>query len=503
MSRPDSQLWQGATAEEWASLLSSDVFTPCDMQDVPAGVKPIPTRWVFDIKTTQHGTIERYKARVVVKGYFQRSGIDYDEVFAPTARQASLRALLAVVAAQDLHLRQLDVKTAFLNGDIDTEVYVLPPPGYSDKPGRVFRLNKALYGLKQAGRQWSIKLGAELARLGFSPSGADPSLYIRRGADGSIVYMLVHVDDILVAASDFSVMQQVISQLGSVFTLRDLGDASYYLGMEIVRNRQARTVKLSQQRYVLDLVQRFGLDSTPPKDVPMTTSARLTRAGPDTQLTVHPYSELVGALLYLSTSTRPDISFAVGVLTRFMANPLDAHYAAAKHVLKYVKGTASMGLVYGARGGLSGFCDSDYASDVDTRRSTSAYAFTLGGAAIAWSSKLQQTVATSTCEAEYMAAGAATREALWLRSLLHDLGVPVATVPVGCDNQGAIALVRNPITSPRSKHIDVTHHFVRERVVRQEVSFHYVDTRANVADVLTKALPRDQFVACRTGLGLR
>jgi hypothetical protein len=264
------------------------------------------------------------------------------------------------------------------------------------------------------------------------------------------------------------------------------------------------TLKMSQKRLASELVSRFGLATANGRDIPMSPSLKLSRSdNPNPATMDFPYSELVGALLYLSTCTRPDIAQAVGVLTRYMSNPSSEHWLAAKAVLRYIAGTLDYGVIYNAnKPGLVAYCDADYAGDIDTRRSTTGYVFIMHGGAISWNSRLQPTVAVSTTEAEYMAASSAVKEALWLRLLLGDLGYAMPTMTINCDNQGAIKLLKNPIASQRSKHIDIQHHFVRERVARGEIAFQYCDTKKMTADIMTKALPKPKFDDCRISMGI-
>ena len=438
----------------------------------------------------------------MAKGCQQREGIDYNEVYAPVSKQTTLRVLLSEVAVNDLELHQLDIKTAFLNGDLDEEIFMVQPPGYEEGgPSVTCKLQKSLYGLKQAPRAWFAKLKSELENRGLIASEADPALFISE-KDGRRTYVLVYVDDILVAGT-LENIKFVKSVLQEKFDVKDMGEAAFYLGMEITRDRPNKTLFLTQRRYIRDLLQKFEMTEAGTRSVPMDVSTRLSK---DAGEPLHNgrYSELVGGLLYASVYTRPDIAQAVGALARYMSKPTMVHWTAAKEVLRYLVGTASAGIVYGQQGrsGLIGFCDSDFAGDVDTRRSTTGYAFLLNGGVISWSSRFQPTVAASTTEAEYMAAAAATKEALWLRKLLADFGKTLSAVEIFCDNQGAIQLLKHPIASSRSKHIDVLHHFVRERVARGEVHFTYIKTSDQVADIMTKALPPVKFKMCCDEMGL-
>lgn len=496
-----AEFWKQAMDEEMASLRANNTWT---LEPAPAGVKPIPCKWVFKVKRDADGNIERYKARLVAKGFKQKAGIDFDEVYAPVSKHASLRALLSVVADEDLELHQLDVKTAFLNGVLEEEIYMEQPEGYQEQGPRVAcRLQRALYGLRQAPRAWHTRLKQELEAMGFQASEADPGLWVLRGKE-STVYLLVYVDDLLIASRDLGAVQAVKDMLMSIFDARDLGEARVFLGMEIVRDRVQGTIHLSQRKLAEELVSKHGLGGAKPASVPLSPSVKLSKhEGQPLDTNRYPYSELVGSLLYLSVCTRPDIAQAVGALARYMSAPLKPHWDAAKQVVRYLLGTVGQGITFGTGKGLQGYCDADYAGDVDTRRSTTGFVFVLNGGAVCWSSRLQPTVAASTTEAEYMAAAHAVKEALWLRKLLPVFGLDVTPVEVLCDNQGAIKLLKHAIASLRSKHIDVIHHFARERVARGEVVFHYCSTAEMVADCMTKAVPACKFVKCKEGMGVQ
>jgi len=277
----------------------------------------------------------------------------------------------------------------------------------------------------------------------------------------------------LIGSSKLSCVEEVKKKLGSVMSIKDMGEAKHYLGMEIQRS-QGR-VLLSQQRYTAEILERFGMESAKVEGKPLPEGTQLGRTLGDRlgEREAGLYREITGCLMYLSCCTRPDIAQGVGLLTRAMKEPRTVHLAAAKHLLRYVGGSRDQGIEYGSSKGLVGYADSDHATDKDTRRSTTGYVFLLNGGAVSWKSKLQPTVATSTCEAEYMAAGEAVKEALWLRKMLPEFGQPRETVLIYGDNQSALAVIGNPVASERVKHIDIVHHFTRERVELGEVSFKY------------------------------
>ena len=497
LASEQAELWRQAADDEMASLLANNTW---ELETVPPGVKPIPVKWVFKLKRDASGNVERYKARLVAKGFRQREGIDYEEVFAPVSKYTTVRATLARAAALDLEIHQLDIKTAFLYGELEEDVWVQQPPGYeSGSPDMACHLRKSLYGLKQAPRVWYGKLSQALEAMGFQPSSADPALFIKPGPPS--VYLLTYVDDILVITSDKKALDSTKSKLLTTFEGRDIGAASFFLGMDIKRDRQARSLSLGQSRLTTDLLEKYGMTECKPLSTPLSTAAKLTKDGEPLDTAAHGYSQLIGSLMYLSVCTRPDISQAVGALARYMAAPTTAHWQAAKGVLRYIAGTANFGITFQGDN-LEAYCDADYAGDLDTRRSTTGYVFTLGGGAISWSSRLQPTVAASTTEAEYMAAAYAIKEGLWLRTLLNDLGMELDTITIMADSQSAIKLLKNPVFSMRSKHIDVIYHFARERVTRKDVTFKYISTNKMAADALTKPLPAAKLEFCRTTMGV-
>ena len=498
----DASQWRQAMDEEIASLQANETWY---LEEPPTGVKPIPVKWVFKIKRDAAGNIERYKARLVAKGFMQKEGVDFDEVFAPVSKHTTLRTLLALTAAEDLEVHQLDIKTAFLNGELEETIFMKQPEGYEEgTPDTACHLRKSLYGLRQAPRAWNTRLKKELELMSFKASDSDAGLYIAQHK-GSNIYILVYVDDILIAAKDMAAIINVKERLTSVFDVRDLGEAKYFLGISLDRDRTEHTLKMSQRRLAAELVEKYGLKEAKTKTVPMSPSVRIIQAEEDKLLDkeVYRYSELVGSLLYLSVCTRPDIAQAVGVLARHMAKPCLEHWTAAKAVLRYIAGTLDTGITFRQTdSAVEGYCDADYAGDLDTRRSTTGFVFILSGGAITWSSKLQPTVAASTTEAEYMASAQAVKEALWLKKLLWDFGIQTGAIKIYSDNQGAIKLLKHPIASIKSKHIDVIHHFARERVSRKEVVFEYCSTDVMIADCFTKALPTGKFRWCCVGMGV-
>jgi len=506
MRSPQAAQWKAACDEEMASLNANNTW---EITPAPSG-SIIGSRWVFALKRGPDGEVVRYKARLVAKGFSQVPGRDYDEVYAPVATHASIRAVMAMVAMEDLELRQLDIKTAFLNGMLEQRVYMQQPEGYhTGAPGDVCYLFKCVYGLKQAPRVWYRLLKATLAQYGFTPSNADPCVFIRHRADGKWqCILLIYVDDVLVGVRTLEEAEELEAQLTDEFDLRSLGDASHFVGMKVMRNRPLRTLTLSLAAMTRRLIEEYGLGDCKPKPIPMDTGAPLHKLAPgDEPLSADfCYPALVGSLLYLSLTTRPDISYAVGVLTRFTSAPSKAHWLAAKGVVRYLSGTPDLGITFAPSGSqqLTGYCDADYAGELDGRRSCTGFAFLLHGAPISWKSQLQKTVAQSTAEAEYMAAASAVKEAIWLRTLLEDLNITIdGPVQMFTDNQACLSFLKDHVTSPRAKHIDIRYHAARQKVEEGIVRFDYLQTSEMLADLFTKALAAPKFRYFCGLLGLR
>jgi len=474
-----------------------------ELVDLPMGAKVTGMQMLCERKRGADGSVSRKKGRYVARGDTPVHLVDHGEVWAPVARHSTLRAVLSATACCGWALCQLDVETAFLNGVVEEEVYVRQPSGYErGDRGKVCRLLKALYGLKQASRAWYKKLTAVLREAGMRATDADPCLFVGT-FDGVRVYALVYVDDLLLAGASETAVNACKKVLTNAFTVRDMGLPTYFLGMHVEHDREAGRLSLGQRQYVTTILERFALADCNPVRLPMGVGVVMQREGETLDVPMATkYQEAVGALLYSATCTRPDISFAVGKLSRHVSAPTQAHWAAAKAVMRYLKGTRTWCLTYGSEGPLVGYSDADCAGDITTRRSTTGRVFLWGGAAISWGSKIQATVAASTTEAEYVAAGMAAKEALWLRRLVRELGGDDKAVVMHCDSQGAMAMMHNPTSSNRTKHIDVTHHFVRECVETAAISVTQVRTADMVADCLTKALPTDAFNKCQAALGL-
>lgn len=508
LNNPDASFWKEAMQEEIEALHKNNTW---ELVPLPGGRKPIGNKWVYKIKRNGDDQVERYRARLVVKGYAQKEGIDFSEIFSPVVGMATVRVVLAMCATYDLHLEQLDVKTAFLHGNLEEEIYMLQPEGFKQKgkENLVCRLNKSLYGLKQAPRCWYKRFDSFIRSLEYNRLHADPCAYFKRFGNDDFIILLLYVDDMLVAGPNKDRISKLKAQLAREFEMKDLGPANKILGMQIHRDRVSRKIWLSQKSYVKKILQRFNMQDCKPISTPFPTNVRLSsKMSPSSEkermeMSRVPYASAVGSLMFAMICTRPDIAHAVGVVSRYMAEPGREHWEAVKRILRYLKGTSDVALCYGESGlTVKGYVDSDYAGDIDGSKSTTGYVFILSGGTVSWVSKLQSVVAMSTTEAEYVAAAQASKEAVWLKMLLEELGHAQEKITLFCDNQSALHLARNPAFHSKTKHIRVQYHFVREKVEEGTVDMPKIHTDDNVADYMTKAINCDKFIWCRSSCGL-
>jgi hypothetical protein len=468
--------------------------------DRPAHCNVLPVKWVFKVKRDQDGGLAKFKARLCAKGFRQVEGVDYREIFAPVASSFTFRALMAAVAVNSWHVRQMDFKQAFLNGALLEDVYVAQPEGFKDGSARVLKLLKSLYGLKQAPKAWHDTLKAALLQLGYTQSMSDPCLFFKEGS-----WLLLYVDDQLLVGPDLNLLQAVVALLQARFDLTNMGDAKFYVGVDI--DITPGRVALSQRRYIADILKRFPSPSGKPSR-PVMIPGKVRRADNSLLLPLPCpiFPQIIGALLYLAVWTRPDISNSTQKLSRVLACPTQDDLDAAYQILDYLAHTQELQIVYSAAATplIEAFCDSDFASDalsVPPRRSTSGSVILMAGGPIMWGSKTQQTVATSTMHAEYMAANVTAKDMLWLRHLLPELGFPLTgPLEIQCDSQACLSLIKNPMCTAQAKHIDIIHHFVRERVQSGELAFKFVAGAGNVADLFTKPLAWPAFSAHRQRL---
>uniref|UniRef100_A0A2N9H2E5 CCHC-type domain-containing protein n=1 Tax=Fagus sylvatica TaxID=28930 RepID=A0A2N9H2E5_FAGSY len=497
--------WMEAMVEENESLSKNKTW---ELTELPKGKKPIGCKWVFKKKeAVSEKEGERFKARLVAKGYSQRHGIDYDEVFSPVVRHTSIRAVLALVAHQDLELEQLDVKTAFLHGNLEEEIFMVQPEGFKQlgTENLVCRLKKSLYGLKQSPRQWYKRFDSYMIQIGYTRCEYDCCVYVRILEDGSFIFLLLYVDDMLIVAKSMCEVNRLNSLLHKEFEMKDLSAAKKILGMEIRRDRGARKLWLSQKNYIRKVLEKFSMLNAKPVSTPLANHFRLSGSQcPKNEEEIEnmskvPYVSAVGCLMYAMVCTRPDLAHAVSTVSSYMANPGREHWNAVKWIFRYLKGTAEHEILFSKQLGTNlvvGYVDADYAGELDDRRSTTGYVFTLSGGPICWKSTLQSIVAMSTTEAEYMAVAEVAKEALWLKGLVKELGLNQGGVQMHCDSQSAIYLAKNQVYHARTKHIDVRFHKIRELIVTGDIVLEKVHTSENAANMLTKPVTTAKFKHC-------
>jgi hypothetical protein len=552
VKHPYSKQWEKAMKEEIEALDRNKTWDLVDEDTaLTSGKRIISSKWVYKLKRNADGS-RRFKARLVIRGFEQEYGIDYSETFAPVAKFVTVRILFALAAKNDWEIEQMDVVTAFLNPLLHEEVYMELPKGYTvprTSGGRVIcRLRKCLYGLKQAPRAWYTDIDAHLCSLGFIRSEEDYNLYISKH-----VILLLFVDDILLFSPSMDAIRSIKGLLNSKYEMTDIGPIQQFLGIQVVRDRQARTIHINQAPYIESVLKRFQMDNCNGVSTPMEPNIQLEAALPSyTASRDHllEYQQAIGSIMYAMLGTRPDLAFTVSTLSKYCSNPTPEHALAVRRTLRYLRKTINVGITYGGQEnlaiqeaidglittGITGFTDSDWAGDRDSRKSTSGYVFLLHGGAVSWKSTKQNVVATSSTEAEYIACSEAAKEALWIRRLHAE--IKGTTIPTGildryhhendiqdqlqalqittphtttphenpqiilADNQGAIKLSKNPQHHNRTKHIDVRYHFIRKSCQDGLIELAYIPTAEMVADILTKSLPRDKHEKHMKGMGM-
>ena len=494
MTSDNSLEWKNAMDDEMKSLIENKTW---ELVNIPADTNLVDNKWVYKVKLHTNGTVDKFKARLVAKGFSQKEGIDYTETFSPVAKFDSIRAILSVAAADKLSLIHFDIKTAFLYGDLDHVIYMKQPMGYEDGSNRVCKLRKSLYGLKQSSRCWNKRFKDFLAKYGMLCSDADPCLFYSQG-EGRKLLIALYVDDGLVAYQETNEMLQFLSELETEFRVT-YAPATCFLCLEIEQQNDG-SIFINQAQYVRRLLDKFNMIDCNTVSTPID---KFHVAQDDTDKLIDdnvPFREAVGSLLYLATGTRSDISFAVSVVSQALSNPTKRHWEMIKRILRYLKGTADIGILYKHghdKNLLTTYSDADYAGDTLTRRSTSGVLCLYMGGPISWLSQKQRSVALSTTEAEYMAASEATKEIIWLVRLFKEITTMTAIPLLRIDNLSAVKLVHNPVYHKRSKHIDVRYHFVREKCEEGQLLVEHVCGQEQLADILTKPLAKDRFEKLR------
>lgn len=432
--------WRAAKVDELKAIEENGTW---ELVPRHAGHCPIGLKWVFKVKCDEHGEIVRHKARLITKGYVQRQGIDFEEVFSPIVRIESVRLLLAVTACEGWEVHHMDVKTAFLNGEPLEEVYVEQAPGFTT-PGagdKVYHLKHALYSVRQAPRMWNAKLDGTLRCLGFKRSDTEHAVYVRAEGNTHLIVGM-YVDDLVITGSTVECIRRFKEEMGAMFKMSDLGRLSYYLGIDVKQN--AAGITICQSAYAKKILEVGGITGCNPCATPMETRLKLSKKSTCAHVDTTQYRSIVGSIRYLIHS-QPDLMYSVGYVSRFMEEPREDHLAAVKRILRYVAGTLHLDCSFNRwKTGdprLLGFSDSDMASDVDDRKSTTGTFFFLERCPISWSSLKQKVVALSSCEAKYIAAAMAACQGVWLARLLAEVrGGEPARVKINVDNKSAISV---------------------------------------------------------------
>nr|AAL31657.1 Putative Zea mays retrotransposon Opie-2 [Oryza sativa]AAM08711.1 Putative Zea mays retrotransposon Opie-2 [Oryza sativa Japonica Group]AAP51900.1 retrotransposon protein, putative, Ty1-copia subclass [Oryza sativa Japonica Group] len=485
--------------EELENFERNKVWT---LVEPPSGHNIIGTKWVFKNKQNEDGLIVRNKARLVAQGFTQVEGLDFNETFAPVARIEAIRLLLAFAASKGFKLFQMDVKSAFLNGFIQEEVYVKQPPGFEnpDFPNHVFELSKALYGLKQAPRAWYDRFKNFLLAKGFTMGKVDKMLFVLKHGDNQL-FVQIYVDDIIFDCSSHALVVEFAETMRREFEMSMMGELSYFLGLQIKQTPQGTFVH--QTKYTKDLLRWFKMENCKPISTPIGSIAVLDPDEDGEAVNQKEYRSMIGSLLYL-TAYRPDIQFVVCLCARFQASPRASHRQAVKRIMRYLNHTLEFGIWYSTSSSicLSGYSDADFGGCRIDRKSTSGTCHFLGTSLIAWSSRKQSSVAQSTAESEYVAAASCCSQILWLLSTLKDYGLTFEKVPLFCDNTSAINIAKNPVQHSHTKHIDIRFHFLRDHVEKGDVELQFLDTKLQLADIFTKPLDSNRFAFLRGELGI-
>ena len=497
LPKDERKEWFNACREELEALRRRDVY---DLVDRPKGRKVVKNRWVFDVKTDG-----RKKARLVAKGFSQVESEDFDKIFSPVVRFETVRLITALATLEDWHISGLDVRSAYLYGKLDEEIYMEQPEGFRT-PGtehKVLRLKRALYGLKQAGLAWWRTLSESMTLMGFKRLSNDAGIYIYKRSDGALVVVIVYVDDALFCGRDRKLVAELKACFMRKWECRDLGDAKEFLRMRITR--KGSDIHLDQCAYLEKVLERCGMTNARPATTPLPAGYQpepnKEQSTPELRSR---FQMVIGSLLYIMLGTRPDLAFAVTKLSQFASNPSEEHLKRALYICRYLVGTKDYSLVYKgkAQAGLVAGTDSDWASDPNTRRSQTGFFLKLAGGVFSWTSRAQKTIAHSSTEAEYMAMSDCSRQVVWVRNLLAELGYYIDHIPLAGDNQGSIFIASNPVTEPRSKHIDIRYHYIREVHEKGIVDLFYIEGDDNPADIFTKNLGATKFVKFCSQLGL-
>jgi hypothetical protein len=503
MKSTNAKQWKAAMDDEIKSLKDLNVYK---VVKCPPNMKPISSRWVNKIKLDANNKPVRFKSRIVARGFTQEYGINYNETFSPVAKFKSIKLLLSLAASQNLEIKQLDVKTAFLNANLDEEIYMQPPPGYEEKDkSLVWKLEKALYGLKQSPYCWNKEVDTYMKQLGYQPIQSDVCIYVKPGKTNKIIIGL-YVDDCVIIYDklDEPIWLHDKQLLSTKYEINDLGDCKFILNMQVIRERPKHKIYLSQSNYIEKALKE--LNFTDSKEVLNPATADMldqpvdkTDLKPLDSSQHHLYRSIVGMILWTAITTRIDVAYACSILTHHLATPYAHHLTAARKVLRYLATTKNYCLVFGNKlltspqdTTIDAYADASWGNSTN-RKSTSGVIIKINNDLCFWSSKRQPVVALSTCEAEYISIAESIKEALWFQTWLNEVYNIKPIINVFNDNLSSIQITKNDTNHGRTKHIDIRYHFIRDHISKGNVKAQWIDNTNQIADLLTKTVKNQSF----------
>lgn len=488
LSSPQASEWKQAIHDEMTSLIQRTTWENID--HLPPGRRCIDSKWVFRLKKDCKGNISKYKARLVARGFSQQKGIDYNETYSPVANFCIIRVLIAIAEIFSWYTRQLDIKCAYLYGELHEEIYMKLAPHRKDGKEKLVKLKRPIYGLKQAGRNWNTELNNFLVTYGFTRLNSSSCVYRK----GYWIIAIVYVDDIFLFSNDSISVNNFVKAIGEKYETKDLGEIGDALGVSI--NRDCAEVTLDQRNYIESLLAKYNMIECKSASTPLDPSLKTSRnvqSNPLDEKGRTAYRELIGCLMYTALRTRPDILHAATKLSQYNSHPCEVHWTQCKHILRYLHRTRDYKIIYKTMENpkIKIFCDADWAGDLDDRHSYSGMIVTIGSNIVHWTSSKQKSLSTSTMEAEYVALASGVKEAIWLRTLLTELDLYEhlsGSCEMFCDNRSAIDFSKSRIENTRTKHIDISYHIVREELEKGTISLSYISSNENLADIMTKPL---------------
>ncbi|RDX88499.1 hypothetical protein CR513_29897, partial [Mucuna pruriens] len=458
--------------EKWRKAMDSEINSTeknqaWELMNLPTRAKTIGVKWIYKTKLNELGEVDKYKARL--------HGIDFSEVFAPITRMDTVRLIVTLAACKGWDIFQLDVKSAFLHGELSED----QPKGYvkKGKEHKVYKLHKALYGLRKAPRAWFSRIEAHFMQDGFQECSSEQTLFIKRSAGENILIVSIYVDDLIYIGNDMSMMIKFKKSMMQDFDMTDLGKMRFFLGIEVLQKPGG--IFVCQQKYANDVLKKFAMSESKPVKSPIVPGSKINRDVDGVIVDDTYFKQIVGSLMYLIV-IRPDVMFSVSLISRYMSKPTKLHLQAAKRILRYLKGTTSYGILYRKIGeeNLLAFTGSDYAGDEDDSKSTSGYVFLLSLGAVSWMSKKQLIVTLSSTEAEFVVVAASACQVMWMRRVLRNLThTQDSSIVIMCDNSSTIKLSKNSVMHGRSKHIRVSFHFLRDLVKDGEIELVHCGTQ--------------------------